>query len=212
MRHNTDSSQGTLFVCMYLLHGLCAEGCLLEWCCVRRRWQSSHGTGSQSPASHRRESCSVLRQSMLDLWWTEWHWDRFLCKYFRCSLLEPFYHCPILIVYRVRCSSRQWTASLSNPLEKESYRLARVQRTILEPEWLEECTRWKTLRFMRTCHRKLLRWSNRVWWIVWACSTRVGDLRFGFVFTPNSILTFSHCERIYYLFFCHSALHFDDPT
>lgn len=29
------------------------------------------------------------------------------------------------------------------------------------------------------------------------CSTHVGDLRFGFVFTANSILMFSHRERIY---------------
>jgi hypothetical protein len=30
-----------------------------------------------------------------------------------------------------------------------------------------------------------------------ARSTHVGNLRFGFVFTPNSILTFSHREMIY---------------
>jgi len=106
---------------MYLLHGLCPEDCLLEWCCVRRTWQPSHGSGGQSPASHRGESSSVLRQSVWELWWTEWHWDKFLCKYFRCSLLEPCCRCSILIGYRVRCSSWQWTASQSNTFKKDSY-------------------------------------------------------------------------------------------
>ena len=188
----------------------------------------------QSPASHRGQSCSVLRQSMWDLWWTKWHWHRFLCKYFRCCLLEQFYHCSVTHrlsralfkkkSYRRASSSRRfeisvvrfysgpnsptkvwcswtvrssltWVSAIYNWQTKDFQN--RVQGRILEPERLEESTWWKTLRFIRTCHRKLLRWSNRVWWIVWACSTQVGDLRFGFVFTPNSILTFSHCERIY---------------
>jgi len=34
------------------------------------------------PAFHRKGSGSIRGQSMWDLWWTEWHWDRVFSKYF----------------------------------------------------------------------------------------------------------------------------------
>ena len=36
-----------------------------------------HGSGGYSPASHRGSPGSITGQSMWDLWWTKWHWDRF---------------------------------------------------------------------------------------------------------------------------------------
>jgi hypothetical protein len=36
----------------------------------------------QSPASHRGGPGSCPGQSMWDLWWTEWHWDRFFTEFF----------------------------------------------------------------------------------------------------------------------------------
>jgi hypothetical protein len=35
------------------------------------------GSGGKSPTSHRGDPGSVPGQSMWDLWWTKWHWDRF---------------------------------------------------------------------------------------------------------------------------------------
>jgi hypothetical protein len=37
-----------------------------------------HGWGLQSPASHR----GGPGQSMWDMWWTKWHWDRFFSEFF----------------------------------------------------------------------------------------------------------------------------------
>jgi hypothetical protein len=34
-------------------------------------------------------------QSMWDLWWTKWHWDRFFPKYFGFSLSISFHRCSI---------------------------------------------------------------------------------------------------------------------
>jgi hypothetical protein len=36
-----------------------------------------HGSGGLSLASDHRGPGSILGQSMWDLWWTKWHWDRF---------------------------------------------------------------------------------------------------------------------------------------
>jgi len=35
-------------------------------------------------------------QSVFDLWWTEWHWDRFFSKYFGLLLSVLFQQCLIL--------------------------------------------------------------------------------------------------------------------
>jgi hypothetical protein len=34
-------------------------------------------------------------QSMWDLWWTKWHWDRFLPEYFGFPLSVSFHRCSI---------------------------------------------------------------------------------------------------------------------
>jgi hypothetical protein len=47
--------------------------------------------------SHSGSSNSMPGQSMWDLWWTKWHWDRFLSEYFSFPLSVSFHHCSILI-------------------------------------------------------------------------------------------------------------------
>jgi len=50
-----------------------------------------HGSGSQSPACHHRVSGLILGQTLQDLWWTKWQWDRFLpefsCLYYLSNWL-----------------------------------------------------------------------------------------------------------------------------
>ena len=46
---------------------------------LQRPW---HGSGSSSPSPHLGGPCSIPGQSMCDVRWTEWHWDRFLSQYF----------------------------------------------------------------------------------------------------------------------------------
>ena len=41
----------------------------------------SHGSGGKSPASHCGSPGLIPCQSMWDLCWTEWHWDRFFSQY-----------------------------------------------------------------------------------------------------------------------------------
>ena len=36
-------------------------------------------------------------QSMRNLWWTKWHWDRFPTEYFDLPLSMPFHKCSTLI-------------------------------------------------------------------------------------------------------------------
>ena len=49
-----------------------------------------------SPASHPRDSGSIPCQSMWDLWWTKWHWDRFfflrVLHFSRVSIIPPMFH------------------------------------------------------------------------------------------------------------------------
>jgi hypothetical protein len=45
----------------------------------RRPW---HDVGGQSPASHRRDRRSIPNQSMWNLWWINWEWDKFSSEYF----------------------------------------------------------------------------------------------------------------------------------
>jgi len=47
--------------------------------------------------SHRRDAISIPGQSMWDLWWTEWHRDRFLFMYYFLLLSLSFHMCHILI-------------------------------------------------------------------------------------------------------------------
>jgi len=45
----------------------------------KRPW---NGVGGQSPASNRRDRRSIPDQSMWDLWWIYWEWDRFSSEHF----------------------------------------------------------------------------------------------------------------------------------
>jgi hypothetical protein len=40
-------------------------------------------------------SGSIPDQSMWDLWWTKWHWDRFFFQYFGFPLSVSFHRCYI---------------------------------------------------------------------------------------------------------------------
>jgi hypothetical protein len=63
-----------------------------------------HSTGSQSLASHHRGLGLLPGQSMWDLWWTKWHWDKFFSKpLFPLSI--SFQHCSIF----THISSGGWT-------------------------------------------------------------------------------------------------------
>jgi hypothetical protein len=47
-----------------------------------------------------RTSRFVPAQSMWDLWWTKWHWDRFSCKSFGAvSIIPPLAHLRSCIVW-----------------------------------------------------------------------------------------------------------------
>jgi hypothetical protein len=61
-----------------------------------------HGSGGQSPASHRGGPGSIPGQSMWDLWWTKWHWDRFFSMYFGFFLSISFHRCYITRKYGKR--------------------------------------------------------------------------------------------------------------
>jgi hypothetical protein len=44
---------------------------------------------------HRGGPGSIAGQSMWDLWWTKWHWDRFFSKYFGFPLSISFHRCSV---------------------------------------------------------------------------------------------------------------------
>jgi hypothetical protein len=46
-------------------------------------------------AYHRGGPGSILGQSMWDLWWTKWHWDKFFSEYFGFPLSISFHRCSI---------------------------------------------------------------------------------------------------------------------
>jgi hypothetical protein len=48
------------------------------------------GRAMRSPASHRVGPGSFPGQSVWDLWWTKWRWDRFLSVFFGFPLSIPF--------------------------------------------------------------------------------------------------------------------------
>jgi hypothetical protein len=54
-----------------------------------------NGSDGYSPASHRGGPGSIPGQSMWDLWWTKWHWDRFFSEYFGFPLSISFHRCSI---------------------------------------------------------------------------------------------------------------------
>ena len=59
--------------------------------------QLCHGSRDQSRGFHHRVPCSLPGQSMWNLWWKKWEWDRFFSKYFGFPLSVSFCQCSILI-------------------------------------------------------------------------------------------------------------------
>jgi len=59
---------------------------------------SHHGLGGQSPTSHRGGLSSIPGQSVWNLWWTKWHYDRFLSQHFGFPLSVSFHQWSILII------------------------------------------------------------------------------------------------------------------
>jgi hypothetical protein len=55
-------------------------------CLVLASWPC-HRSGSWSPTSRSRGQGSVAMHSVWNLWWTKWHWDRFLSRYFGFPVL-----------------------------------------------------------------------------------------------------------------------------
>lgn len=59
---------------------------------------------------------SVSVQSIHDLWWRGWHWDRFYSGYFGFLLSLSFHQYPILIIYTLLLSGQ--TAEVWEPFKK----------------------------------------------------------------------------------------------
>jgi hypothetical protein len=55
------------------------------------------GSGSHSSASYRGGSDWILSQSVWDLWWTKWRWDRLFFEVLRGSFAVLFYQYPTRI-------------------------------------------------------------------------------------------------------------------
>ena len=56
---------------------------------------SCHGSRGQWPASQRAGWSSILGQSVWDLWWTKWHWDKSSSEQFcfpPVSVIPPMIH------------------------------------------------------------------------------------------------------------------------
>jgi hypothetical protein len=58
-------------------------------------------TGGLFPAFHCGGSSSILNQSMGDIVWTDWQWDKFLFDYICFSLSVSFHKCFIFILILV---------------------------------------------------------------------------------------------------------------
>ena len=77
--------------------GKCSSRNRTLFCCSLQFQRPWHVLGGQSPAYHRGGMGSIPDQSMWDLWWTECHWDGFLCQYFSFPLSVSFHQCSIPI-------------------------------------------------------------------------------------------------------------------
>ena len=65
----------------------CVGDCLLCGRGGQMAWEADRtGSGGQSPASHFGGPASIPGQSMSDLWWKKWHWDRDFSQYFSFPL------------------------------------------------------------------------------------------------------------------------------
>jgi hypothetical protein len=57
-----------------------------------------HDSGGYSPAFHRRGPDSVPGQSMWDLWWTKWQWEKLFSEYFGAFCQLPYIQCSLFIL------------------------------------------------------------------------------------------------------------------
>ena len=57
----------------------------LRCCYGVRKCRPCQGSGYWSPAFHREGPSSIPDQSVCDLWWTSWHWDRPSISVFPCQ-------------------------------------------------------------------------------------------------------------------------------
>jgi hypothetical protein len=67
---------------------------------IEPRWPNRyHGRAMAQAVSrrspHRGDPGSSPAQSMFDLWWTKWYWDRFFPEYFGFPLSITFHRCSI---------------------------------------------------------------------------------------------------------------------
>jgi hypothetical protein len=82
--------------------------------------EQCHGLGVQSLASHCGDPGSRTGQSMWDLWWTKWHWDRLFSE-FICFPLSISFHrrSPTYIIFSEGClknrSSGHWLLKVAVP-------------------------------------------------------------------------------------------------
>jgi len=63
---------------------------------IRTTWLW-YGLGRKSPSSHLERPGLIPAQSIWDLWWTMWHWDRCFSKYFGFPQSVSFHEHCILI-------------------------------------------------------------------------------------------------------------------
>jgi hypothetical protein len=70
-------------------------------------------------------------QGMWDLWWIDWHWDRFLSKSFGFSLSASFCHFSIV----TDClGAGQW-GSLVTQFHSHTHPIATIKRNYIQYSW-----------------------------------------------------------------------------
>jgi hypothetical protein len=122
---------------------------------IKNSTWSYHTSCSYSPASHHEGQGSISSQSMWDLWWTKWHWDRsFLCmlRFFpdQChstSVLYSFIH------------HRRYIISVTDTFAKQHvYKgtlLQEEKRNCFRTEWDRKLNTWTIFEALRlVCSRK----------------------------------------------------------
>jgi hypothetical protein len=62
------------------------------------------------PVCYREGMASIPGQSVCDLWWTEWHWDRFVSEYFGFPLSVLLQQCFILnFIWQKDKQAKPWS-------------------------------------------------------------------------------------------------------
>jgi hypothetical protein len=70
------------------MHLLLCKSCGLGLSTIEGKSYSLYLVNQSIPASHRGGPGSIPGQSMWDLWWTKWNWDRFFHEYFGFPLFN----------------------------------------------------------------------------------------------------------------------------